>query len=95
MSRERVSFTVSIELDPIPGAMHTKESAKSAIEDIISSRMPSYNPRVYLSAEKALTEIQRIVTRAVARGDNSSYIDDIDEILTDQLLEEMNSHAQG
>lgn len=41
------------------------------------------------SAERALTEIQRVVTRAVVNGDNNSYIDEIGEIITDQLIEEM------
>lgn len=39
-----------------------------------------------MTAEEALTEIQRIVTEAVSRGDNSSYIDRISDVITDQLL---------
>jgi hypothetical protein len=40
-----------------------------------------------MTADEALTEIQRIVTRAVAKGDNSSYIDEISELITDELME--------
>lgn len=39
-----------------------------------------------MSAEKALTAIQAIVTEAVSNGDNSSYIDRISDVITDQLL---------
>lgn len=32
MKRETVKFEVTVELDPIPGAMHTKESAQTFME---------------------------------------------------------------
>lgn len=40
------------------------------------------------SAERALTEIQRVVARAVKNGKNNKYIDEISDIITGQLIEE-------
>ena len=37
-------------------------------------------------AEKALTKIQRVVTHAVVNHDNSSYIDRISDIITDEMI---------
>lgn len=42
-----------------------------------------------MTAEQALTKIQMIVTEAVAKGDNSSYIDRISDVITDQLMSEL------
>jgi cell fate (sporulation/competence/biofilm development) regulator YlbF (YheA/YmcA/DUF963 family) len=39
--------------------------------------------------ETALTDIQRIVTEAVAEGNNSSYIDRISDVITEQLQDEL------
>lgn len=39
-----------------------------------------------MTTEEALTKIQEIVTEAVARGDNSSYVDRISDVITDQLV---------
>lgn len=42
-----------------------------------------------MTAEEALTKIQMIVTEAVSKGDNSSYINRISDVITDQLLDEL------
>lgn len=40
--------------------------------------------------QSTLTQIQAVVTEAVAAGNNSSYIDRISDIITDELLDELN-----
>lgn len=40
--------------------------------------------------QSTLTQIQAVVTEAVAAGNNSSYIDRISDITTDELLDELN-----
>lgn len=40
--------------------------------------------------QSTLTQIQAVVTEAVAEGNNSSYIDRISDIITDELLDELN-----
>lgn len=43
-----------------------------------------------LRLQQALTDIQRIVTESVAEGNNSSYVDRISDVLTDELMEGFN-----
>lgn len=52
MPRQRVTLTISVEvdLDPVPGAFHTQRSAQEAVEDILHhalrTRISHYNPKV-------------------------------------------------
>lgn len=47
MEKQRVSMTVCVWLDPVPGAFHTKEEAEEAIQAILDNSIPHYQPRVY------------------------------------------------
>lgn len=47
MERERVSFTIAMDLDPVPGTFHTKEDAKRHIESMLLSYIPHYHPVVF------------------------------------------------
>ena len=55
MERKRVTLTISVnvDLDPVPGAFHTKESAHEIVahilEDTLNTRIPHYNPSVHMS----------------------------------------------
>lgn len=42
--RERVAIIVLVDLDPIPGAFHTMESAVNNVRGILEDRIPHYNP---------------------------------------------------
>jgi len=46
MDRETTAVLVIVELDPIPGAFHTKEDAKERIEAMLLNNIGHYNPRV-------------------------------------------------
>lgn len=46
MPRERIKIEIAVDLDPIPGAFHTKESAEDAVLAILLSRIPHYDPVV-------------------------------------------------
>jgi hypothetical protein len=44
--RKRIMLEVYVDLDPIPGAMHTEASARAIIQTLLDSGMSHYNPRV-------------------------------------------------
>jgi len=44
--RERITLEVEIDLDPMPGNMHTPESAERAIYGLLHMRAGHYNPEV-------------------------------------------------
>ena len=44
MQRDRVAFIVYVDLDPVPGQMHSKESAQNIIRGILQERLGSYDP---------------------------------------------------
>lgn len=46
MARERITLSVQVDLDPIPGAFHTPEDARHAIGMILNDRIPHYHPSV-------------------------------------------------
>lgn len=48
MERERVQLIVLIDLDPVPGAMHTEESARQVIESTLLTRLGHYHPNVLI-----------------------------------------------
>lgn len=51
MERIRKAFLVFVDLDPVPGTMNTPESATFALENILRSMIPHYNPHVTLAPE--------------------------------------------
>lgn len=46
MNRQRVTFQVSVNLDPTPGTFHTTISAQENITHILNSMIGHYNPVV-------------------------------------------------
>lgn len=46
MKGERIKLVVYVDLDPIPGAFHTKESAREIVEGTLKQRIEHYNPQV-------------------------------------------------
>lgn len=46
MAQNRVKLEILVDLDDMPGAFHTKESAALHVEAMLLSRIPHYNPIV-------------------------------------------------
>jgi hypothetical protein len=46
MERERVLLEVWVDLDPIPGTFHTKESARNVVANILETQIHHYQPLV-------------------------------------------------
>lgn len=51
MKRERILLNVMVDLDPIPGAFHTADSAEDNIQALLLSSIPHYNPVVVLDPD--------------------------------------------
>lgn len=51
MSPKRIPVIVYVDLDPIPGAFHTEESAVNNIRGILESSIPHYNPTTAFAPE--------------------------------------------
>lgn len=49
MERTRKAFVVYVDLDPLPGPMHSQESAQNIIRNVLSQQMPHYNPTISLA----------------------------------------------
>ena len=49
MERQRKAYVVYVDLDPMPGAMHTQESGQNIISSVLSDRIGHYNPIVSLA----------------------------------------------
>ena len=47
--RESATLTVTVELDGMPGAFHTKEYAQEYIQWLLNNNIPHYNPKVILT----------------------------------------------
>ena len=45
---ERIMLYVMLDLDPVPGRLHTPESAKDTVEAILLERVGQYTPVVLL-----------------------------------------------
>jgi hypothetical protein len=54
---------------------------------VVDKEQHNKSHKVTEEQDKALTEIQRVVTRATSRGDNSEYLDQISDIITDELID--------
>lgn len=48
MSRERIAFIVTVDLDPMAGVMSTVKSAKEVVQNVLNDRLAHYNPTVEL-----------------------------------------------
>lgn len=51
MERTRVKLAVYVDLDPVPGTMHTAESAEQVIGGMLNRSIPHYNPSVLFEEE--------------------------------------------
>ena len=49
--RRKAVILVEVELDPVPGAMHTGEDAAKHVEHCLDSMMKHYNPKTKLKWE--------------------------------------------
>lgn len=52
MARERIMLEVWVDLDPVPGIFHTKESAQHCVRNILNNSIPHYNPTVSTTNKK-------------------------------------------
>ena len=52
MFKERILLSVIVDLDPVPGAFHTRESCVKHIQAMLLESIPHYNP-VVVDPEKA------------------------------------------
>lgn len=50
--RKRVCFVIFVDLDPVPGSMHTQESAHNILRFIFQNRIPHYHPIVSLAPDR-------------------------------------------
>lgn len=46
-----MTLEVSMDLDPVPGNFHTKESAQISVEVLLNKLIPQYNPEVIIKDE--------------------------------------------
>lgn len=53
MNRERITLTVVLDLDPVPGAFHDAASARYHVEDILKGSIPHYDPVVFINLKEA------------------------------------------
>jgi len=51
MEREKAVLTVEVELDAVPGAFDSPESAQYHLQNILTNAIPHYFPRVRLSQD--------------------------------------------
>ena len=52
MERTRIKLEVYVDLDPVPGTFHTKESAQNVVRNILNGAIPHYNPIVSIAKEE-------------------------------------------
>lgn len=48
MGRKRLKLSVYVDLDPVPGAFYTPDSARNAVQLVLMRSMPHYNPTTIL-----------------------------------------------
>lgn len=49
---ERIKLEVYVDLDPIPGPFHSKESARNVVYGILTTAIPHYRPMVSTTNEE-------------------------------------------
>lgn len=47
--RKRICFVIYVDLDSVPGAFHTQESAQNIIRNLFCESIPHYNPIISLA----------------------------------------------
>lgn len=52
MQRKRIKLEVYIDLDPVPGTFHSKESARNQVAAILNEAIPHYLPMVSTTSEE-------------------------------------------
>ena len=52
MERTRIKLDVYVDLDPVPGTFHTKESAQNVVRNILNGAISHYNPVVSIAKEE-------------------------------------------
>ena len=50
--KKRIKLELYVDLDPFPGAFHTKEDAAKWVESIMRSLINHYNPVILIPQEK-------------------------------------------
>lgn len=50
MPRERITLIIGIDLDPTPGAFHTKRDMERQVQQLLDQALPHYNPGVAVSS---------------------------------------------
>ena len=48
---DRVALLVWVDLDSVPGAFHTHESAQANVQAILERSIPHYKPETHLAAK--------------------------------------------
>lgn len=66
MNRPRKAFLVYVDLDPLPGAMHTQETAQNHLNRILGEYFGSYKPTVSLAPHEA--QLPHSVEARVRKG---------------------------
>lgn len=49
--RKRIELNITLDLDPVPGAFHTGQSALDIVTEILESRLGHYHPEVAFTRE--------------------------------------------
>lgn len=91
----RAAFLVHVNLDPMPGAFHTSESALLNVRGILQNRLGHYNPTVGFAPQGFETETENRASLVVfvdldpvpgEMNDKTSVQHAIRNILRDQIL---------
>ena len=51
MKGRRITLTVEVNLDPVPGAFHTAEDMTERLQAMLTHAFPWYDPKVTLTEE--------------------------------------------
>lgn len=61
MDRKRVAFIVYVDLDPIPGEMHSQESAQNIIRNVLVNAVSHLQPYGFARPDRATAGGARVV----------------------------------
>jgi hypothetical protein len=50
MARRRIKLSVYVDLDPVPGAFHSAESARNHVNALLYAALEHYNPIVSIES---------------------------------------------
>lgn len=62
--RKRVALVVFVDLDPIPGVMHTEDSAQQVVSTYLINNIGHYNPQVIVAPPSMQMPTGNHVTQA-------------------------------